>query len=286
MKPSKFSISRLLLYFVLVSLFLFVSASVGQYLIETQGIGRQQGILLQGVIFTVLTLSALYIFKRKRKDLFKDIGLKGSAPPSRVGIGMILPFVLIILGILTAYLFGGIENVSLNLSSGVVIAILINTVTAFLYEAFPEEVFTRGLIFEELNKKFRFITSLLLQPLIFICVPVAVMVLQWIFFDTPFSITVDYVILLYAFGIALQLYRKYTGTLWMSIFFHVIYLEVTRYISIGGIHGRETALLIFDEAFDGFMALYLSFLFIVVLSIVVLSILLLMDKRVTEKHQL
>lgn len=54
------------------------------------------------------------------------------------------------------------------------------------------------------------------------------------FFDEPFTITIDYFILLFTFGIALQLYKKYTRTLWMNIIYHIVYLEVARYISMGG----------------------------------------------------
>ncbi|WP_228551171.1 hypothetical protein, partial [Sporosarcina cascadiensis] len=86
-------------------------------------------------------------------------------------------------------------------------------------------------------------------------------------------------ILLLTFGVALQLYRKYTGSLWISIIFHIVYLEVARYISMGGIFEPDVALLEFDETFGGFLTLYLSFLFIVIFSIVVLSVLLLIDRR-------
>ncbi len=279
MDSSKFRISRLLLYFVLVSLFLFVSGNVGRYLIETQGMDRQIGMLLQGVIFTGLTLLVLYILKKKNPDVFKNIALKGVKSPAKLIVGIALPIILLGSGIYTAYLFGGIENIRLNFTTGVIIAVFINTVTAFMYEAFPEEVFIRGLIFEELHKKFRFTISLILQPLIFICVPIMVTGLALVFFGEPFVITVDYFILLFTFGIALQLYREYTGSLWMSMIFHVVYLEVARYISMGGIYDPNVALLEFDEIFGGFMTLYLSFLFIVVLSVIVLSVLLLMDKR-------
>lgn len=279
MDSSKLRISRLLLYFVLVSLFLFVSGNVGRYLIETQAMDRQIGMLLQGVIFTGLTLLVLYILKKKNPKVFKNIGLRGIRSSSKLIVGIALPFILLGSGIYTAYLFGGIENIRLNLTTGVIIAVLMNTVTAFMYEAFPEEVFIRGFIFEELHKKFRFTISLILQPLIFICVPIMVTALASVFFGEPFVITIDYFILLFTFGIALQLYRKYTGSLWMSIIFHVVYLEVARYISMGGIYDPNVALLEFDEIFGGFMTLYLSFLFLVVLSVIVLSVLLLMDKR-------
>lgn len=279
MSSSRFRISRLLLYFVLVSLFLFVSGNVGQYLIETQGMDKQIAMLLQGMIFTGLTLVVLFVLKRENPDLLKNIGLKGVNSSSKLMFGIALPFILLGSGILTAYLFGGIENVRLNLTTNVIIAILINSLTAFMYEAFPEEVFIRGLIFEELHKKYRFIISLILQPFIFICVPIMVMAMASIFFSEPFAVTIDYFILLFIFGSALQLYRRYTGTLWMSILFHIVYLEVARYISMGGMYNPDVALLEFDETFGGFMTLYLSFLFIVIFSVVVLSVLLLIDKR-------
>ncbi|WP_101842549.1 CPBP family intramembrane glutamic endopeptidase [Halobacillus sp. Marseille-P3879] len=279
MDSSKFSICRLIVYFLLVSLLLFVAGNVGQYLIETQDMDRQIGMLLQGVIFTGLTLFVLFILKRKNPEVIKNIGLKGFNSPSRLIVGIALPFVLVTLGILTAYLFGGIENVRFNLTTSVITAILINGVTAFMYEAFPEEIFIRGLIFEELQKRFRFIISLILQPLIFTSVPVTVIGLESIFLSEPFAITIDYIILLFIFGIALQLYRKYTGTIWMSIIFHIFYLEVARYISMGGTYDPDVALLVFEETFGGFMTLYLSFLCIVVLSVVVLSLLLLINKR-------
>lgn len=279
MNQRKFSFGRLLLYFGLVTLFLFVSGNTGQYLIHSHGMDRELGMLLQGVIFTSLTLLFLYMLRRRNPEVLENTGLKHAHASSRLIVGLVLPFALLLTGILSAYAFGGIDHVRLNLSAGVLMAILINTVTAFLYEAFPEEVFIRGLIADELQKKFSFTFTLVLQPLIFVCVPIAVTALSFIFFDSPFSITIDYLILLILFGVALQLYRKYTGTLWMSIFFHLVYLEVTRYISMGGAYDSKAALITFEETFGGFMLLYLSFLFIVVLSIVVLSILLIMDKR-------
>ena len=272
------------MYFFLVSFFLFVSGNSGQYLIEVQGMDRQMGLFLQGVIFTGLTILVLFILKRKDPDVFKKIGLKGVSSSSRLIVGIALPIILVLSGILTAYLFGGIKNVSLNLTAGVLVAVLINTMTAFMYEAFPEEVFIRGLIFEELSKKFRFIISLILQPLIFICVPITVAAMDSLFFSKPFSINIGYIILLFVFGITLQLYRKYTGTIWINIMFHVIFLEVARYISLGGTYEPDIALLVFDETFGGFMYLYLSILFILLFSIVVLSILLLMDKRKNKLH--
>src|SRR5699024_3817974 len=107
---SNFRISRLFLYFILVSLFLFVAGNVGQYLIETQNIDRKVAMLLQGGIFTGLTLIALYILKRKSPELIKSIGLKGVISLPRMVVGIAFLFFLLVVGILIAYLFDGIEN--------------------------------------------------------------------------------------------------------------------------------------------------------------------------------
>src|SRR5690625_1948920 len=285
MDSLKFRISRLFLYFILVSVFLFVSGNVGRYLIESQDMERKVAMLLQGMIFTGLTLIVLYILQRKSPESLKSIGLKGVNSLSKMAIGIALPFVLLGAGIFTAYLFGGIENLRMNLTTSVVLSIFINTITAFMYEAFPEEVFIRGLIFEELQKKFRFFVSLLLQPLIFICVPITVISMESMFFNTPFALTIDYFILLFAFGIALQLYRTYTGSLWMNIIFHIVYLEVARYISLGGTYESGVALLEFDETFEGFMSLFLFIVIFSIVSILVLSVLILNDKRKVKHNR-
>ena len=48
--------------------------------------------------------------------------------------------------------------------------VLFNCLFAVLYEAFPEEVLIRGLILNELRKKFKFIPSLFIQPVLFVII--------------------------------------------------------------------------------------------------------------------
>src|SRR5699024_11873246 len=111
---------------------------------------------VQGIIFTGLTLIVLYVLKRKSPGSFKSIGLKGVTSSSKMAIGIALPFILLVVGILTSYIFCGIDNLSLNITRCVVISILVNILTAFMYEAFLEEVFIRGIIFEDLRNIIRY----------------------------------------------------------------------------------------------------------------------------------
>src|SRR5699024_351494 len=145
-------------------------------------------------------------------------------------------------------------------------------VTAFPYEAFPEELFLRGLIYEQLRRKFSFVVSLFFQTMMFLLLADSSFMLQSVLFGHPFSITPDYIILLFFFVVVLQLANEYTGTLWMSIVFRLIYLETARFISGATSTGRE-GLIVFDELFPGALIIYLSFLFVVMGSLICFSIL-------------
>src|SRR5699024_12078846 len=118
-------------------------------LIEIQDVDRKVAMIVQGIIFTGLTLIVLYVLKRKSPGSFKSIGLKGVTSSSKMAIGIALPFILLVVGILTSYIFGRIDNLSLKLTRSVGISMLVNIITALMYEAFPEEVVIRSLVFEE-----------------------------------------------------------------------------------------------------------------------------------------
>src|SRR5699024_1184372 len=151
-------------------------------------------------------------------------------------------------------------------------ALLLDTVTAFLYEAFPEELFLRGLIYEQLRRKFSFLVSLFFQTMIFLLVAVSSFMLQSVLFGDPFSITPDYIILIFFFGLVLQLAKEYTGTLWMSIIFHLIYLDTARLISGATSTGKER-LIVLDDQFSRVLMIYLPSLFVVIGSLIYLSVL-------------
>ena len=264
--------SAIIIYAVLAAAFLFVSSETGSYLLENTDLPLNLVRFLQGVLFTVLTLVLFFFVRRKDRGIIRKIKLGGPDSPGRMKTAILIPFILISLGILSADLFGLIENTSLNLTGTVMTALLLNTVTAFLYEAFPEELFLRGLIYEQLRRKFSFPVSLFSQTVIFLFVAVSSFLLQSILFGKPVSITPDYVILIFFFGLVLQLVKEYTGTLWMSIIFHLIYLETARFIS-GASNTQGEGLIVYDELFPGALVIYLSFLFLVLGSLACFSIL-------------
>lgn len=264
--------SAIVIYAALAAAFLFISGQTGSYLLENTDLSLKLVRFLQGVLFTALTLVLFFFVRRKDGEIVRKIKLGSPKSPGRMKTAILIPFILISLGILSADIFGLVENTSLNLKTSVMMALLLDTVTAFLYEAFPEELFLRGLIYEQLRRKFSFLVSLFFQTMIFLLVAVSSFMLQSVLFGDPFSITPDYIILIFFFGLVLQLAKEYTGTLWMSIIFHLIYLETARFISGATSTGRE-GLIVFDELFPGALIIYLSFLFVVMGSLICFSIL-------------
>src|SRR5699024_8211706 len=238
--------SAIVIYAALAAAFLFISGQTGSYLLENTDLSLKLVRFLQGVLFTALTLVLFFFVRRKDGEIVRKIKLGSPKSPGRMKTAILIPFILISLGILSADIFGLVENTSLNLKTSVMMALLLDTVTAFLYEAFPGELFLRGLIYEQLRRKFSFLVSLFFQTLIFLLLAVS--------------------------SFMLQLAKEYTGTLWMSIIFHLIYLETARFISGATSTGKE-GLIVFDELFPGALIIYLSFLFVVMGSLICFSIL-------------
>src|SRR5699024_1225902 len=133
---------------------------------------------LQGVLVTALTLVLFFLVRRKDGEIGRKVKLGSPNSPGRMKTAILMPFNPISLGILSADIFGFVESTSLNLKTSVMMALLLDTVTAFLYEAFPEELFLRGLIYEQLRRKFSFLVSLYLQTMIFLLVAVSSFMLQ------------------------------------------------------------------------------------------------------------
>ncbi|PTF21304.1 hypothetical protein BUY31_09130 [Staphylococcus cohnii] len=80
---------------------------------------------------------------------------------------------------------------------------------------------------------------------------------------------------LYIFGITLQLYREYSNSIWPSVLFHLICLELTRYV----FNQQNNPIIVFNESFTGSMLLIGLFLTMYLGSIITLSILLIFKRK-------
>ena len=96
---------------------------------------------------------------------------------------------------------------------------------------FPEEVLIRGLILNE--TKIVQIYSIIIYPTIIICNYwwVAHIISNLIHLGNPELLSVvGLMIQFYIFGITLQLYREFAGSLWANMLFHLVCLETVRFV--------------------------------------------------------
>ncbi|WP_239724045.1 CPBP family intramembrane glutamic endopeptidase [Mammaliicoccus sp. A-M4] len=274
-----FSLLSLIWYALLASLLLSLSSIIGNFFHEQNLLSWNMTVIVQGVVFSLATLITLFIISRKNKVILKSLSLTQFKVTKYTLVAILTPFILVVLGLLSAYQLGLIRDIQFNLSSGVISAILLNIVTAFLYEAFPEEVFIRGLVLNELSKKFRFIVTIFLQPILFVCIATFSTTVTSFVLNKSLDINISYVILIFTFGIALQLYKYCSGSLWVNILFHLVYLGVTRYIASNGTNPKYPNLISFKEDIPGIMVIYLSFGWVIIGSILILSILALVKRK-------
>lgn len=202
----------------------------GSYGLSTLG----QQILL-AVVTTSVSVPLIYLLRRYAdRRPWRGIGL--SSPPSGLpyfllGIGFIV--LIMAVSLLLGSALGWLRIVDVHLPVPTLLVILINSMIAFFYEAFPEEITFRGYLYRNLNTRFPRWLALLLQIVLFVMAPIAIT--AWmvaIGIGTWDLITTEYIISLIVFSAALQLSRLVTNHLWMSIGFHLAWLEMVRYVIV------------------------------------------------------
>lgn len=203
-----------------VSAQLFDSSRYSQYFI--------QGLVMSGLVVPII----LYLYKH----VYRMIGVKPKVPVyswkrlNHFITGVLLASALASLGFIIASLQGWIVIEDWHTPNQWFGALLINILFAIFYEALPEEFGLRGMLYDVLRHRFAAWLSVLLQTLLFVSVTVAVALIQALVgFTSGVSINIFYIILIFCFGICLQLLRLWTGSLWTSIGFHLTYLEIMRF---------------------------------------------------------
>ncbi|MGX4585564.1 CPBP family intramembrane glutamic endopeptidase [Paenibacillus chitinolyticus] len=191
--------------------------------------------IILAVVTTGIAVPLIYLLRRYADNRpWSGLGLSPLPSGFRyllLGAGFLIAMMGIAL--LAGTLLGLIRVVDVHLPVETLLVILINIPIAFFYEAFPEEVTFRGYLYGNLNERFNRWLALLFQLILFVLAPVALtaaMVAAGV--GTWDLITIDYVVKLLAFGTALQLCRIFTGNLWMSIGFHLAWLEMVRFVIV------------------------------------------------------
>ncbi|MFJ7980595.1 type II CAAX prenyl endopeptidase Rce1 family protein [Lysinibacillus xylanilyticus] len=159
---------------------------------------------------------------------------------------------------------------------------MINILFAFFMKL--EEIGLRGMLYDVLRYKFVTWLSVLLQTLLIVSVTIAVGQIQVLVGLAPgVSINIFYIILIFCFGICLQLLRLCTGSLWTSIGFHLAYLEIMR-CAISPHQFGVPPIITFHESVSG-IGVLISICMMIIGSIIV-SFVILGAKRYGKVHNL
>lgn len=267
MNTRKFKFTNLIIYIIITCLIFIISTNTPQ-LLDGKSLPNDIPQLFSGVLFALLTISfILFIYKKKNKNIVRDIGLLNKVNRPLI-FTLALPIILFMLSIILGFATGTLHNLSLN-SDG-------SAWYAFLYEAFPEELLVRGIILSELRKKLSFLSTLFLLPFIFTIIGflshlIGSLITTGSLTFPPLALSIQ----LYIFGIALQLYREYSKSIWPSVLFHLICLELTRYV----FNQQNNLIILFNEPVPGIMLLIGLFLTMYLGSIVTLSVLLFLRRK-------
>jgi len=208
---------------------LFVAATAGRWVQQAGGAhGTVQ--LVQAVVTATIVLSLVYVVQRGVGMGLMLLPWSGKSALSFV-CGFGLPCLMATAGLAIAASQGWVTITAWQATPGLFAAIAGQLVIALLYEALPEELTLRGLVYSGLRMRLPAVLAYVGQVGLFVMVPVTVNALQrWSGQTIGVDITLNYVILLLAFGMTLQLWRSLTGSLWASIGFHLAYLTLSRFV--------------------------------------------------------
>jgi uncharacterized protein len=218
---------------------LFVATSLGaaaETYLGASELGRQA---IQAAVTTGIVAPWIYTLCRfgDRRPL-RELGLISPAsglPYLLRGGGFAVVMAGAALGLGAA--LGWLRVVALDLSAATLLALLVEILLAFFFEAFPEELTFRGYLYRNLNTRLTRWLAVLTGVVLFVLAPVTLTTAQLMAgMEVRVGaygagvITADYVILLAGFGLVLQVLRVVTGSLWSSIGFHLTWLSLGPYV--------------------------------------------------------
>ncbi|OMF89170.1 CPBP family glutamic-type intramembrane protease [Paenibacillus sp. FSL R7-0273] len=259
-----------LLGWVAMTLGLFV-ATVVAHSLRTAGFPQNGTAAIQALTSALIIVPAVYIIRRRFQLTMGLMPLTSGAILHLLG-GAALGVIMAVLGFLITGLLGWITIEEWHLSIDLILSMSFNLCIAFLYEALPEELSLRGIVYSGLRLRLPNYAAYMGQLLLFVLVPLTVNVLQSLVgIEKGNFINWEYVILLVCFGTVLQQLRSLTGSLWASIGFHLSYLEIARFVILQ----RDNRLLTYSELDAGTGTVVIQFGIIVVGSSAILALLLL-----------
>ncbi|MEK4516073.1 CPBP family glutamic-type intramembrane protease [Paenibacillus sp. FSL H8-0122] len=199
--------------------------------------------VVQAMTAALLIVPAVYLIQRRFRLTAKLLPLTPAAFLHLLGGGA-SALLMGGIGFMITGALGWTTIIAWHFSVDLLLAVAFSTCIAFLYEAMPEELSMRGIVYSGLRLRLPAYAAYGAQVLLFVLVPVTVNQLQaWSGLDRGNSINAEYVIMLLCFGTVLQLWRSLTGSLWASIGFHLAYLAMARFVILQ----RDQSLLTYNE---------------------------------------
>ncbi|WP_405113055.1 CPBP family glutamic-type intramembrane protease [Paenibacillus sp. FSL K6-1217] len=224
---------------------------------------------VQAVTAALLIVPAAYLIQRRFRLTVRLLPLTPAAFLHLLGGGA-LALLMGGLGFMITGALGWTTIIAWHFSVDLLLAVVFNTCIAFLYEALPEELTMRGMVYSGLRLRLPAYAAYVVQVLLFVLVPVTVNQLQaWSGQGRGNNINADYVILLLCFGTVLQLWRSLTGSLWASIGFHLAYLAMARFVILQ----KDRSILTYSELEAGTAPVIIQFGIIIIGSAVLLALL-------------
>ncbi|WP_433749486.1 CPBP family glutamic-type intramembrane protease [Paenibacillus amylolyticus] len=254
-----------------MTLGLFFATLAGK-LVSTMSTEEWMIHLTQAVVITSIVLPLLLLIRRHFHMKSVLLPLTGKSIVHLLS-GAIFATSLAFMGLVIASMNNWITITEWHFSAELLLAVVLNSCIAFLYEALPEELSMRGMVYDGLRYRLRLpvFFAYVIQVLLFLLVPISVSLLQELVgMDAGNRITLDYMILLLTYGITLQLLRSLTGSLWASIGFHIAYLEVARFVVVPG---DNPALLNYTAQDNGLAEIFILYMMIIFVGAIILAVL-------------
>lgn len=278
--------SKLLLVFggwATLSAGLFIAVISGNFAEEYFGADESARQIIQAAVmsgFVIPIILWLYNFHNNRAER-SSYSLKSAY---HIFSGLIIAWSFGIVIFLIMNFVGWINIIQWNSLHEWIAPFLFTLFVAFFYEALPEELAIRGLVYDVLRNNYSIWVSIFIQAIIFVLVAFTVNVLQVVTGMESVEIlllnSIQF-ILLFVFGIVLALLRELSGNIWISVGFHLGYLTLARYLFTPYELSQSSIIKYEDE-----LVLMLGFtlsIAILLLSMIFILIILLKKKQSVEK---
>ncbi|WP_307346551.1 CPBP family intramembrane glutamic endopeptidase [Metabacillus malikii] len=179
------------------------------------------------VMTTILTMFLLQTTLKIDKIQWKHLGHRTFKKNiSSFSLGFSLWLIPAAMGTIICLVLGWSEIILNTTINNLLFSILILFITVFLIEALPEEFIFRGYIYRYLNGVFPHWVTILLQSLMF----------SLFAFSIGAMYSVEQLQFTPGFAIILGVFRSISGTMWISIGFHVGMMTATQIL--GPVHGH------------------------------------------------